>query len=820
MRVIAILAVAAVSAGAVAAGAVPPGDELALVKLTRAEDAYALIGRDIAVVEAQPEFALVRVDAEGRAALAGFEARALPPTAAPVYLAWPRPGENLPALEGVTVLAQEGDVYVVSGDPAAVERLPENGAEIKLVQKEPLATPRRLPAGEPLTYSKSVAAAVARVRPDNYFYHIQDLAAIPTRYSHAGGIDTAAAYLRDGFEECGYEVRTRPYDYDPGSYDYLQNCVFRDGGRLGWIFSTWGYVWRTDDYGATWDITKSTGRLNWGTFTSDDVGFAVGGKGFLARTDDGGVSWRNLGLSDAGDSLAVVTFADASLGLAAGGGGALYRTVDGGSRWTKITTPTTKQIWGLYARDRDRWWAVGAAGLVMRSDDGGLNWNSVSVPATNNWTMRAIAFADDTHAAIVGYEGTILYSEDGGANWRRVSGDYPAWPFFTNVVFADTTRGYACGSEAKVYRTDDAGANWTLMPTGLDPYDTMFGLGPLSRDEIWSSGGPSALVHSLDGGRTWTPVALHAEPPFVWNNVEAVKPGATHPGQIYILCAHFDAISDDPWNRAPGAEDNASGTAALLEAARVLADCRFDATLKFVAFSGEEQGLLGSAAYAAAEAAAGADIRGVFNMDMTAYLDEPAYDVEVRYNSFSRDLLARYREAARLYVPGYVIHAVTSGQGGSDHESFWAHGYPALHSIEYGGKQFYPYYHKTTDLPRYLTPAFGADVTRVNLAAAASLAGMREGPALDSGGVIAYPNPVRPSRGHDRVRFANLRAGGTFALYNLAGERVWETAVGEDGAVEWPLVNAAGAAAATGVYLFVVTDEGGSRTRGKIAVIR
>lgn len=820
MRVLAIMLGIVMAAGAMAAAVVPPDAEWALVLLPRPEDGYTLVSRGVAVMDMQPSFALVRVGAGERTALAGFEARALAPPAAPVYIVWPRAGEGLPAAEGVAVLARVENVYVVSGPPAAAERLAELGAEIKLVQKEPLAPPRPSAAGAPLTYNKLVAAAVARVRADNYFSYIEDLAAIPTRYSHADGIDTAADYLSDGFEDLGYEVHARPYDYDPGSYDFFQNCVFRDGGRLGWIFSTWGYVWRTEDYGASWDIVKSTGRLTWGTFISDDDGFIVGGKDFLGRTDDGGATWRNLGLPDPDDSLWVVTFANSSLGLAAGDAGALYRTVDGGAHWAKTASPATKRIYGLYARDANRWWALGENGLVMRSDDGGAHWYGVAVPATNNWTMRAMAFADDTHAVIVGYEGTILYSDDAGANWRRVSGDYPAWPFFTNVVFADATRGYACGSEAKVYRTDDAGEHWTLMPTGLDPYDTMFGLAPLSRDELWASGGPSALIHSNDGGAHWTSVPLSAEPPFVWNNVEAVKPGVTHPEQIYILCAHFDAISDDPWNRAPGAEDNASGTAALLEAARVLADYRLDATLKFVAFSGEEQGLLGSAAYAAAEAAGDADIRGVFNLDMIAYLDEPGHDVEVRYNNFSRDLLARYREAARLYVPGYAIHAVTSGQGGSDHESFWAHGYPALLSIENAGKQFYPYYHKTTDLPRYLTPAFGADVTRVNLAAAISLAGMREGPAPDLDGVMAYPNPARPSRGHSCIRFANMTAGGNLALYNLAGERVWETAVGGDGAAEWPLVNARGEAAAAGVYLFVVTDPDGGRISSKVAVIR
>jgi len=800
-----------------AAGAAFAGPTLVAVELERPADAYALLAEGVAVVEARPDFALAFAAPDTLGALDGYRYADLGPPPGPVYLAWPRPGAELPRVAGVTVLARFGETYVVAGAAAAVEELATLGAEIKRVSGEPLKAPRRAVLPE-ITYDPAVAQLVARVRADRYFGHIENLAAIKTRYSHADEIAEATAYIEDHFKELGYETARRPYEYEPMANDYLADCVFRAGGRLGWLISSWGYVWRSDDSGRSWTYHKSEGRLDHGCFVTDRTGFVVGGRGFLARTDDGGRNWARLPLEDPTDYLRDIYFFGATLGVAGGADGAVYRTVDGGATWRKVTTPTKELVLGVYGQTADKWWALGMEGLVMRSYDGGAGWKVVDVPQTEGFGMRRMAFADDTHAVMVGNEGTILYSQDAGETWRRVSGYYPAWPFFTEVAFADATRGWAAGSDGHVYRTDDAGASWKRQRTPFGDNYTYLGISALSRDEAWVVGGPSAVIHTTDGGKVWKKVEVKNARPVVWYNVEAVKKGVARPDEVYVLCGHYDSISEDPWNRAPGAEDNASGVAAVLEAATVLADRNFDSTVKFVAFSGEEEGLLGSRAYAREEYKVGAGIRGVFNMDMISYLDEAAHDVEVRYNDFSGELLAAYQDVARLYVPTCVVYATTEGRGGSDHEPFWEFGYPALLSIEYAGKEFYPWYHTTEDLPAHLTPAFGADVARVNLAAAAALAGARGGPGPSSG-VVAYPNPAKPSVGHDRIRFANVVAGSSLALYDVAGAKVWDATADASGVVEWLLTTAGGGAAASGVYLFMIEGPDGDRRFGKVAVV-
>jgi hypothetical protein len=87
--------------------------------------------------------------------------------------------------------------------------------------------------------------------------------------------------------------------------------------------------------------------------------------------------------------------------------------------------------------------------------------------------------------------------------------------------------------------------------------------------------------------------------------------GSAFPDDIVIVCAHFDSTSTEPETLAPGADDNASGVAAVMEAARILARYPTDYTIRFLAFSGEEQGLYGSEAYARAAKAANQRIVGV-----------------------------------------------------------------------------------------------------------------------------------------------------------------------------------------------------------------
>lgn len=204
-------------------------------------------------------------------------------------------------------------------------------------------------------------------------------------------------------------------------------------------------------------------------------------------------------------------------------------------------------------------------------------------------------------------------------------------------------------------------------------------------------------------------------------NLICVKPGASRPGEIIVIGAHYDTFNN------PGADDNASGVAGLLELAEYARARAYARTLKFVAFVNEEPPFfkkegMGSAVYAKAAKAAGDDIRAALVLEMIGYFSEERFSQ--RYppligpfmpqrgnflaqisNFSSRELAGRidsaYRAASALPLKTVSLPAWVPGVDYSDHRSFWAQGYPA---VMFTDTSFYrtPHYHKPSDLPATL----------------------------------------------------------------------------------------------------------------------
>jgi len=182
------------------------------------------------------------------------------------------------------------------------------------------------------------------------------------------------------------------------------------------------------------------------------------------------------------------------------------------------------------------------------------------------------------------------------------------------------------------------------------------------------------------------------------DNVVAVIPGRANPERIVVVGGHYDSYTSNV-NVCPGADDDASGTACVLECARVLAGTDFNYTLKFVAFCGEELGLLGSEAFAAAAAAAGDDIVAAICVDMIGYVAAgDVVDLDLIDNASSTWLRDLAVEAGAAYVPALsVVDGALPGGASSDHASFWAHGYDALLFFEDTGS-YSPYIHTSSDV--------------------------------------------------------------------------------------------------------------------------
>jgi hypothetical protein len=213
-------------------------------------------------------------------------------------------------------------------------------------------------------------------------------------------------------------------------------------------------------------------------------------------------------------------------------------------------------------------------------------------------------------------------------------------------------------------------------------------------------------------------VALDSYPEWgdTWRNVVGTIVGHSNPSRVAIICGHMDCTSEDPDNNAPGAEDNASGTAMAIEAARIMAQENPEVTLKFIAFTGEEQGILGSYHYAESMRNQGINVIAALNFDMIAWAGG-AFGVELYCDRNSYPLAQYENEVAGIYTT--LEHHVTIGSYGSDQLAFHAYGYQATAGAEYG--DFYPYYHTTADTIANCSMPLAAEVAKMGIATMASL---------------------------------------------------------------------------------------------------
>lgn len=181
-------------------------------------------------------------------------------------------------------------------------------------------------------------------------------------------------------------------------------------------------------------------------------------------------------------------------------------------------------------------------------------------------------------------------------------------------------------------------------------------------------------------------------------NVYAVKTGTKYPNKKYIIGAHYDDIISSipgPSDTIHGADDNASGICAVLEAARLLASINLDYTVVFIGFDEEEMGLFGSKGFADSSFFRGDSILGVINLDMIGWDSNNDNQIMVMTNTNSESLYSDFYGCNQSYQVGLDIIRDLNGSG-SDHESFWARGYKAITPIERTG-DFNIYYHSLGD---------------------------------------------------------------------------------------------------------------------------
>jgi len=274
-------------------------------------------------------------------------------------------------------------------------------------------------------------------------------------------------------------------------------------------------------------------------------------------------------------------------------------------------------------------------------------------------------------------------------------------------------------------------------------------------------------------------------------NAVGVKTGQLNPRQIYVIGAHIDNTSELAPDRCPGADDNGSGVATVLEASRVLAGYDFDYTLQFAIFTGEEQGLLGSDSFVHRAYVRGDSIQGAMTFDMVSYGLENRDSMVVwkRTANPNCTLLANlYCACADTYSTlKYKVYSLSSGGQTSDHYSFWKYGYRCMRDKE---ADVTPMYHTTGDTigPLHYTDCgtndvpMNAEAVKALVATFAKLAGIRELSAVrepaqrpEDDRRVAIEVSPNPFTSETRIRLSGNRGrSATVAVYDIAGKLIRE----------------------------------------------
>ncbi len=285
---------------------------------------------------------------------------------------------------------------------------------------------------------------------------------------------------------------------------------------------------------------------------------------------------------------------------------------------------------------------------------------------------------------------------------------------------------------------------------------------------------------TTDGGATWFSQAGGVETS--WRNVVATKLGTTEPNQQVIICGHFDDTSELPLNQAPGSDDNGSGATGVIEAARVLAQKDFKKTVKFCLWTGEEQGLFGSAQYAADVAARGDSIMGVFNYDMIAFDGNNDNSIELHCGTMPSSLTLGnlFQGVVNDYGISLSPEILTwNSTDRSDHASFWDYNYPAMLGIEDFGNDFNPYYHTTNDNMTHIDTLLFTNYVKAATASVATLAiidttseSVPENGEIPSAFALHqnYPNPFNAETS---ISFSiTAQSDINLSIYDLLGRKV------------------------------------------------
>ena len=515
---------------------------------------------------------------------------------------------------------------------------------------------------------ESLYTYVAVLSGEEPLPHTGGADSLRTRFSYADNIRQAHDYLFQKLAEWNIPAFSDSFTGQSFRDVWVSEngeflAVAGDGGRV-FVSADGGFSWVRGDVPVTEVLTAIL-------FSDTLVGFCVGRNGIVLRTQDGGFTWEVRPAGVTAD-LEAIACAGSTAVWVVGDDGCLLSSADAGETWSPVDLGTAVHLYDIVFPSARVGLIAGDKGHVFRTENAGDSWEPRSVPVSTR--LYAMDMADTALGWAAGMSGRIFRTSDGGDTWSLCIEDPDHLGFF-GISFWDSAHGVACGSRHLLLYTENGGESWVRRYA--DGPTSFFSVQMTGDSAAWFSG-PQVIACTEDAGSSfsWGPAAF----PERWANVIGERTGTKHPHRVFIIGAHYDSISDTPFIRAPGADDNASGVAAVLEIARVLSSFDLERTVRFAFFSGEEQGMVGSRSYASSLAASGDTIVGCLILDMVGWGSE---SIALYARTPDDSLALRGQEIAQTLVPDlFVAIEPDSFMRWSDHASFWDAGIQSILAIE------------------------------------------------------------------------------------------------------------------------------------------
>jgi len=335
-----------------------------------------------------------------------------------------------------------------------------------------------------------------------------------------------------------------------------------------WVAASWPSCVAAKPTGSPANMADDA-ELNDVHFTSDTIGWVVGDRGVILSTRDGGSHWRRS-TAPIEATLRCVYFTDELHGWIVGGWiepyrhashGVVLRTIDGGKRWTPSPSNTLPALKGIRMLDAQHGWAIGDASPlypsgVFKTKDGGRTWTTMPsgssrgllsgdfvsrnrgvvagadgqlklvtgteiiptrTPDLGGRPLSRVRLDDRQGGWLVGAGGLALTTRDGGLSWHRPLGPLPlaalSADFKASAVVGDSV--WLAGEPGTfVYHSPDRGQTWRAFPTGnrLPIRSLHFATSKLG----WAVGALGGIMHTRDGGQSWSQQRLGGERLAVW----------------------------------------------------------------------------------------------------------------------------------------------------------------------------------------------------------------------------------------------------------------------------------------------------------------